>query len=101
MATATSATATTAGLTAAVGATKTRRFSIPKFKVPWKLVRLWFFRVTKFTASLILGAVIFFFLGELAPALREHMPNFYQIIDAIIGTFNEMCNVILHPPFIG
>ena len=30
MATATSAAATTAGLTAAVGATKTRRFSIPK-----------------------------------------------------------------------
>jgi hypothetical protein len=108
MSNASSGTAAAAGTITVVGkgagtgtSTKKRKFTFPKIKINRKILLKYLVTAFKFVASIILGAIVFFFLGSLAPDLRESMPHFYTIIDAIIGTFDEMCNYILNTPFMG
>ena len=46
-------------------------------KAIWKFLK----RAIRISSRALAGAIIFAFMAELAPALRETLPNFYQIID--------------------
>lgn len=41
------------------------------------------------------GAILFAFLAELAPELRENLPNFFKFVDFLLAILEELCGEII------
>jgi len=54
-----------------------------------------FFRVIRLLGKALAGAVTFAFMAELAPGLRESLPNFFEIVDFMLAILEELCGEII------
>lgn len=53
------------------------------------------FIISKKLGRIVFSAILFFVLAYLCPPLREKLPDFYAIIDFILGAFNQLCDFLI------
>lgn len=47
------------------------------------------------SSEVVAGAVVFFVLAHFVPELREQLPSFYEIVDAILWGFGKLCDFVV------
>ena len=57
----------------------------------WKMA----LSLIKAIVTIIFGAILWFALGSFLPQVREALPHFFQIVDAVVHLFDQMCALLV------
>ena len=79
---------------------KAKKFAVKSKKAGTNLINfgiLYGPSIIKTIAHGIMGAMLFWLLGQFIPELREKLPGFYAVIDEILQVFDWMCKHLMYP----
>lgn len=69
---------------------KDRKYKNFKFKVNFIRILEILLKLIKFFAKVIASSIILFCIANFIPEIREKMPTFFNIVDIILESFDNM-----------